>query len=188
MVASESETQCLEHEEIVLSDLEEAGFILSTDKCCLKPCQFGDWLGFIIDLMHGQFRVPEHKLAKLKGSIRSITQLEKIPVCALVSGVSQIISMSLVLGPITRLRTRAVCVDINHSRSWANKLVLSAESQAELKIWLDSVDFLNGKPIWFSSGATQVVFSDASTSGTVAMWWSLVVTLHMVSGLLTRAD
>ena len=35
----------------------------------------------------------------------------------------------------------------------------------ELKFWLDSVDFLDGKPIWFSSGATRLVYSDASTTG-----------------------
>ena len=46
IVAAESELQCLEHDEIVLSDLREADFILSIDKCCLKPCQIGDWLGF----------------------------------------------------------------------------------------------------------------------------------------------
>ena len=144
IVGAKSETRCLEHEEIVLLDLEEAGFILSTDKCCLKPCQVGDWLGFIIDLLHGQLRVPEHKLEKLKGSIRSVSQLDKIPVRALASMVDQIMSMSLALGPITRLRTRAVYTDINRSRSWANKLGLSADSQTELKFWLDSVDFLNG--------------------------------------------
>ena len=82
----------MEHEEIVLSDLEKAGFILSIDKCCLKPCQVGDRLGFIIDLVHGQFRVPEHKLGKLKGSIRSVSQLDKIPVHALASVVGQIMS------------------------------------------------------------------------------------------------
>ena len=84
---------------------------------------------------------------------------------ALARVVGQIMSMSLALGPITRLRTRAVYAEINRSRSWADKLGLSVDSQTELKFWLDSVDFLNGKPIWFSSGATRIVYSDASTTG-----------------------
>ena len=46
IVASKSETLCLEHEEIVLSLLRGRflfiSFILSTNKCCLKPCQIGD--------------------------------------------------------------------------------------------------------------------------------------------------
>ena len=74
-------------------------------------------------------------------------------------------SMALALGPSIRLRTREVYADINHCRSWADKLILSAKSQMEPKVWLDSVDFLNGKPIWFSSGATQIVYSDASMTG-----------------------
>ena len=50
-------------------------------------------------------------------------------------------SASLALGPITRLRTRPIYADINHSRSWADKLVLSAESLMELQFWLRSVGF-----------------------------------------------
>ena len=165
IVPVESESQRLRHEEIVLSDLEEAGFLLSIDKCCLKPCQIGEWLGFIIDLVQGQFRVPEQKLEKLKSSIRSVSHLERIPVRALASVVGQIMSMALALGPIARLRTRAVYADINCSRSWADKVILSSESQMELKFWLVSLDFLNGKVILFSSGATRIVCSDASMTG-----------------------
>ena len=83
--------------------------------------------------------------------------MRKIPVCALASVVGQIMSMNLALGPITRLKTRAVYANINCSRSWADKLCLSVDSQIELKFWLDRVDFLNGKPIWFSPCATRVV-------------------------------
>ena len=41
IVLAESESQCLRHKEIVLSDLVEAGFLLSIDKCCLKA--LSDW-------------------------------------------------------------------------------------------------------------------------------------------------
>ena len=71
----------------------------------------------------------------------------------------------MALGPITRFRTRVVYADINHSRLWAERLNLSPEAQMELKFWLDSVDFLTRKAIWFSSGATQIAYSDASTTG-----------------------
>ena len=82
---------------------------------------------------------------KLKSSITSISQLQKSPVRALASVVVQIMSMSHAFGPITRLRTRAVYADINHSQSWADKLVLSAESLMELQFWLRSVDFSEWK-------------------------------------------
>ena len=97
-------------------------------------------------------------------------------------------SMALALGPIARLRTRAVYADINCSRSWADKVILSSESQMELNFWLESLDFLNGKAIWFSSGATWIVYLMQARLVMVAMWWSWAMTLHMGSGQLTRVD
>lgn len=42
----------------------------------------GNWLGFIIDLVHGQFRLPEQKHSKLKSSIGAVSQnlMTKIPI------------------------------------------------------------------------------------------------------------
>ena len=93
------------------------------------------------------------KLEKQKSSIRSVAHLRKIPVHALASVVGQIMSMALALGPIIRLRTRAAYTDNIYSRSWAHTLILSSEPQIELKFWLDSVDFLNGRPF----GSVQVL-------------------------------
>ena len=50
---------------LVLGDLNRAGFVLNVPKCCLEPSQGGKWLGFIIDLVEGKFQVPEEKLTKL---------------------------------------------------------------------------------------------------------------------------
>ena len=54
IVASKSESQCCEHRDMVVSDLERAGFVLNVNKCCLEPCQTGKWLGFIVDLSEGE--------------------------------------------------------------------------------------------------------------------------------------
>ena len=69
-----------------------SGFIVSIDKRCFNHCQIGEWLGFINDLVQGQFCVPEQKL---NSSIRSISLLDKILVRALASIVGQIMSMAL---------------------------------------------------------------------------------------------
>ena len=55
IVVSKSESQCCEHRDMVVSDLERAGFVLNVNKCCLEPCQSGKWLGFIVDLSEGNF-------------------------------------------------------------------------------------------------------------------------------------
>ena len=73
--------------------------------------------------------------------------------------------MSLAMGPITRLRTRALYAVLNSRSSWADKCYLPAEAREELEFWQTNVQFLNGRSIWFSSGTTRVVHSDASSTG-----------------------
>ena len=84
---------------------------------------------------------------------------------SLASAVGQIISMNLAMGPITRLRTRALYAVLNSRSSWADKCYLPAEAREELEFWQTNVQFLNGRSIWFSSGTTRVVHSDASSTG-----------------------
>ena len=165
IIVSKSEQLCLTDQKLVLSDLKQAGLVLSLNKCALQPCQTGNWLGFTIDLADGKFYIQEKKLDKLKNAVKSISALEKVPVRALGSVVGQIMSMGLALGPITRLRTRALYALINSSTSWSDRLQINTEAQMELNFWAENIDSLNGEPIWFRSGATRVVYSDASSSG-----------------------
>ena len=73
--------------------------------------------------------------------------------------------MSLAIGPIARLRTRALYQVINSRWFWADKLMVSMDAREELKFWKSSLEAFNGQPIWFSRGTTRIVFSDASSSG-----------------------
>ena len=68
------------------------------------------------------------------------------------------------MGPVSRLRTRALYSVLNMRKSWADKLHLSREAREELQFWLESVGIFNRNPIWFSSGATRLVYSDSSGS------------------------
>ena len=130
IVVSKSESQCCVHRDMVVSDLERAGFVLNLKKCCLEPCQTGKWLGFTVNLSEGKFLVP---VCKLKASVRSILQFSRVPVRSLASAVGQIISMSLAMGPITRLRTRALYAVLNSGSSWTDKCYLPAEAHEELE-------------------------------------------------------
>ena len=165
IVVSKSESQCCVHRDMAVSDLERAGFVLNLKKCCLEPCQTGKWLGFTVNLSEGKFLVPVCKLDKLKASVGSILQFSRVPVRSLASAVGQIISMSLAMGPITRLRMRALYAVLNSRSSWADKCYLPAEAREELEFWQTNVQFLNGRSIWFNSGTTRVVYSDASSTG-----------------------
>ena len=44
--------------DMIVSDLERAGFVLNVNNCCLAPCETGKWLGFIVNLPEGKFQVP----------------------------------------------------------------------------------------------------------------------------------
>ena len=73
--------------------------------------------------------------------------------------------MGLALGRIARLRTRALYAVIEKRQYWKDRLFLTDNARGELQFWQEHVDQLNEQPIWFSSGATCVAFTDASSSG-----------------------
>lgn len=71
-------------------------------KSHLEPQQTGEWLGFILDLGKGMFKVPVDKIRKLT-SIQNIPAEGRVSVRQLASVVGQIISMGIAVGPIARL-------------------------------------------------------------------------------------
>lgn len=132
--ASATEPKCCEDRQIIVSDLEQAGFVLNTDKSCLKPHQVADWLGFIVDLGAGYFRVPEDKISRLKHAIQSVASGGiLVGARSLASVIGQIISMSLAVGSVSRLRTRAMYSVLNQRRFWSDKLTLTVDAQEELE-------------------------------------------------------
>ena len=163
--AAKSEPKCNAAKEIILSDLDSAGFILSISKCMLDPVQRGDWLGFTLDLRAGSFFVPGEKVSRLQSTIASLNLDRPVRVRALSSVVGQIISMSLAIGPMVRLRTRACYDVINQRKTWSDSRLLTEEAKAELHFWKECLPLFNGQPIWFESSATRVAYSDASSSG-----------------------
>ena len=157
--------ECIVARDLIVGDLQHAGLLLNLRKSQLDPVQLGEWLGFIIDLIEGSFAVPSCKIVKLCNAIRSIPQLGGCPVRAVASVVGQIIAMGRAIGPVARLRTRALYQVIEERWSWSGLVMLSEEARQELQFWNQNMHSLNGQPIWFSTGATRVVFSDASATG-----------------------
>ena len=158
-------TETTKARDMIIGDLKRAGFVLNLPKSHLDPVQIGEWLGFIIDLAKGSFVLPSDKITKLQNAIHSIPSSAMCPVRAVASVVGQIIAMSLAIGPVSRLHTRALYRVINQRWSWSAPVMLSEEAQEELQFWQDHMHSLNGRPIWFSPGATRVAFSDASCYG-----------------------
>lgn len=163
--AANCREQCASDTQQVVSDLGSAGFVINMEKSSLEPKQAGNWLGFTLDLQEGMFYVPKEKLSKLKTDVKSVLHYEYVGARKLASLVGQIISMSLAIGPVARLRTRSLYHILNSRRSWSSMVYITSAARDELRFWHSSLPAYNGQPIWFSPGATRVVFSDASSTG-----------------------
>ena len=146
-------------------DLDQSGFVLNREKSCLIPQKIGKWLGVLIDLKDGDFHIPKERIEKLKSDMAAVLSDKRPTVRALAKVTGQIISMSIAVGPITRLRTRGLYSLINSRVFWSDRLETTAEVRDELAFWQQNIHGLNGRPIRMSPSATRVAFSDASSSG-----------------------
>ena len=122
--ASRSEEKCISDANLIVTDLDCAGFILSDTKSKLQPQQVGLWLGFTLDLLEGRFLVPQDKVSRLAAAIDNVLPLGVVGTRVLASIVGQIISMSLAIGPVARLRTRPLNQVINSRQFWSDSLAL----------------------------------------------------------------
>ena len=76
-------------------------------------------------------------------SIDSVLATRLVPARLLASTTGQIISMSLVIGPVAHLRTRALYEVVNKRRFWSDKLQLSLLAHDEVLFWQSSLPSLN---------------------------------------------
>ena len=149
---------------IIQEDLEAAGFVINVQKSRLNPSQKLKWLGFDIDLEAEKLKVPEERYKKLMQSLAPYADSSPtvMPVRMLASVIGQIISMSLVIGPIARLMTRACYSVIESRRSWQDRVQLTQEAGTELRFWHQNLVSLNGRGIWYQPSTARLVYSDAS--------------------------
>ena len=70
--ASASVAKLIEDRCVITFDVEKAGFTSNIPKSQLEPHEIADWLGFVIDLCAGCFKVSADKLDKLKVAIHNI--------------------------------------------------------------------------------------------------------------------
>ena len=165
IVSVKGEQQAVEASAQVKLDLENAGFVINTEKSSWAPTQAIEWLGFRIDLVKGMFSVPAEKLEALRLTVNQAKATTEIPARQLASIIGKVISMSLGLGPITRLMTRSLYADLNKRTGWCQRLHLSEEALQELEFWANQLESFNGQSIWPRPSAVRFVYSDASASG-----------------------
>jgi len=131
-----------------------------------EPSQKAKWLRFELDLAQGYILVPQEKIIiSLKSHLLVAVGGCSLTVWSLAGIIGKIISMSLALGPVSRLMTRSMYALLN-TRLYRNQLLcLTLEAVAELQFWLNEITLVNDQEIWHSPSAVRVVYSDASDTG-----------------------
>ena len=154
---------------LVRNTISLSGFIPNEAKCVWKPSPRITYLGFIIDSPSSSFLIPQRKIADLLSLIEQLlashNTFRSVSVKSLASFSGSIISMSLALGPITRLMTRATYHTIESRSSWACSLYLPSSVASELSFWQNHIAELNGFPFHYRLSPTMQIFSDASDTG-----------------------
>ena len=149
----------------VRQDLASAGFIANEQKSQWNPVQQLVWLGFELNMQEEQLLIPKTKLSPLCELLESLNHRQFIPAKVLASLIGKIVSMSLALGPVTRLMTRSLYATLNSRGSWCQQLALSQDAKAEIQFWRNNISQFNGLDLWPKPSAVRVVYSDASNTG-----------------------
>ena len=109
--------------------------------------------------------VPEKKLNNLRRLLEDTCKQDYAGARHIASLIGKIISMGRALGPIARFMTKGLYATLQTSNAWRVMLELSADAKIELTFWKQSIEKVNGQPIWHSPSAVQIVYSDASNTG-----------------------
>ena len=158
---------------IVKKKFCEFGFLIAEEKSFWIPSKVVSWLGCVFDYERNRLYVSEDRIDMIEKSISStMFQLEQnthgiLNVRVLASLVGRIISLQLLLGNITRLRTRELYNCIITRASWNAPILVSKEAVGEIIFWKDNVRSLNclGRAIDMVSTCDVSVFCDASATG-----------------------
>ncbi|MCP3663270.1 MAG: hypothetical protein GY696_12380, partial [Gammaproteobacteria bacterium] len=161
-----SRQACLNAVFIIKADLFAGGCVTSKEKCVWDPRQILEWTGWVIDLAEFQISIPERRVNACVEAIRAIltsrgwTTARKL---ARVTGL--LISMAVVLGPLTQLLSRFCYQDIVRRKNWDSKCRISMETAKELQFWQKKLRNVSSRSLHGQTRELTVVFSDASATG-----------------------
>jgi len=158
-----SKAECSAVSTRVKQDVVAAGFLLS-DKSHFEPMQRGEFLGYHIDLVSSELTVAAHRVTKLADLLGKV-QDRRVTARTLARLAGSIISMGPAVGPVTRLRTRAL-YEMVHSVGHLDQVVrMSEECRAEVQFWSNCFNEFNGRPLRPLQPRSFVCsYSDASDS------------------------
>lgn len=157
---------CMSNSNFVKSSLIRAGFIPNEEKSVWIPCQICEWLGIILNTREGALRLPEKRIVSLISSVNeAISSFPFVTARRLGQIAGKIISMSAVIGNVSRLMTRNIYRAIEARFDWDSPLYLcgNLEVLRELQFWFNNVNDLNIRKLFSHQPPSIISYSDASS-------------------------
>lgn len=148
----------------IKQDLLDSGLIPKVDKSMWVPVQVLEWLGAILNTIDYTVSIPQRRIDKALSTLLEIKRFGRMPVRQVASFVGQIISMSIVIGPVSQIMTRYLSMDIAKAYSWNSFILLSDDSLEQLKFWEHTLGSINMRYLTLSGACSRIVYSDASGS------------------------
>ena len=133
---------------LILSNLREAGWLVSASKAKLTPEQSIAHLGTIVNTVSGQFRVPLERLQRVQDQIRRAVAQGVVPIKRLSQIAGQIASFALAMGPVVKFYTRYMYFAIDDRSSWWQRVPTEGLLLRELQFWLGVSVWDYMQPIW----------------------------------------
>jgi hypothetical protein len=161
--------KCREMGEVVKRDLAELGFMFHVlpPKSFWEPRNAGIILGYQVDLPMGMFSVPDKRLAKVRDILKLMLQQKLVVSAKTVAKLAgHVQSMSLAIGPVSRLRTRHLYAFIDSLPTWQSVGVLPDLARDEFNFWVSIFEGNPSAPIWLDVTKVDAIsYSDSSDYG-----------------------
>ena len=153
---------CTSNSGLVSSDLSRAGLLVNDEKCVWQPTQSLTRLGLNWNGDTGTISITSKRIEKVDKALRNLVSHLKTSARMLASAVGMIISLGLVMGSLTRTKTRHCQMSIACSPSWDYLFDLDRYCILELEFWKSNLKIVNCRSFLLKPAATKTSFSDAS--------------------------
>ena len=151
---------------IMKRDLEKAGFLAHPEKCKWIPSQAVQLLGMELDFKSGTVKAAEKRVIKLQKCLKMLQKCQGASAREIARVAGYLLSMSIALGPVCRLRTRAFYRFIEARTTWSAFCEFTDDVREELEFWSSTFGIIHGQPMWKAVPVKAVLtWSDASDTG-----------------------
>jgi hypothetical protein len=165
--AAGSREEALRVRGIVEEDLKRFGWVRHESKGQWEPAQVVEYLGLIIDMKEGRWRVPEEKRESLVGLLEGVCRKGKVCVGELAKVLGKLLSLQRAI-PLAKLYAREAFNDIMDAgvyvhNCWRKMVRLDERTREDLRRVLRVVREGLGAPLWRPTRLETVrVTADAS--------------------------